>query len=212
MIELLHARGRQRRDLARGLAGIGLVAALLAVLSACQTAPATDLQLTPLALPTVASGAECPVTRPQQVDVNLADGSKDHPQYVGKQTVTGSGPVYIVGGGTVVIGTGVPPSPGVTRPPNNTASQLWIVDPGYSGPILVRGGQLDGSGTVTFKGGVNAGEGFASQLSLAGGEQQPPVWTSWPTQVKLTVPGCYAYQVNGASFSEIIVFRVMLAM
>jgi hypothetical protein len=212
MFERVRVTAGYWRGPVRGLACAGAVVALVAILAACQTAPATDLQLTPLALPTVAPGTPCPVTQPHQVTVNLADGSKDHPQYVGAQTAVGNGPAYILGGGTVVIGTGAPPVSGVTRPPNNTATQLWIVDPSYSGPILVRGGQIDGSGTVRFKGGVNGSQSFVAQLSLAGGEQGPPVWTSWPTQISLSAPGCYAYQVNGTGFSEIIVFRVMLAM
>jgi hypothetical protein len=78
--------------------------------------------------------------------------------------------------------------------------------PGYSGPILIRGRQLGGSGAVGF------GEGHVpyDELQLLGTAMSAPPG-QWPSFTRVQSPGCYAYQVDGTSFSEVIVFRAMAA-
>ena len=34
-------------------------------------------------------------------------------------------------------------------------------------------------------------------------------WASWVTSTRVREPGCYAYQVDGTSFSEVIVFEAV---
>jgi hypothetical protein len=83
----------------------------------------------------------------------------------------------------------------------------WVAGSSYSGPILIRGRRLDGSGAVGF------GEGKVpdDELQLLQSGRQAPkppgggrAWLSF-TRVRST--GCYAYQVDGTSFSRVIVFR-----
>ncbi len=73
---------------------------------------------------------------------------------------------------------------------------------GYSGPILIRGRQLGGSGAVGF------GEGHVpyDELQLLGTAMGAPPG-QWPSFTRVQGPGCYAYQVDGTSFSAMIVFR-----
>lgn len=73
---------------------------------------------------------------------------------------------------------------------------------GYSGPILIRGRQLGGSGAVGF------GEGHVpyDELQLLGPAMGAPPG-QWPSFTRVQGPGCYAYQVDGTSFSTVIVFR-----
>lgn len=73
---------------------------------------------------------------------------------------------------------------------------------GYSGPILIRGRQLGGSGAVGF------GEGHIpyDELQLLGTATGAPPG-QWPSFTRVQGPGCYAYQVDGTSFSSVIVFR-----
>jgi hypothetical protein len=73
---------------------------------------------------------------------------------------------------------------------------------GYSGPILIRGRELGGSGAVGF------GEGHTpyDELQLLGNAMGAPAG-QWPSFTRVQASGCYAYQVDGTSFSEVIVFR-----
>jgi hypothetical protein len=78
------------------------------------------------------------------------------------------------------------------------ARVTWSAASGYSGPVLIRGRQLDGSHAVGF------GEGHVpyDELQLAaGGPRQ------WPTLTRVRAPGCYAYQIDGTSFSSVLVFK-----
>lgn len=67
---------------------------------------------------------------------------------------------------------------------------------GYSGPILIRGRQISGSGAVGF------GEGHVpyDELQLQGSGP-------WQTFTRVQSSGCYFYQVDGTSFSSTTVFR-----
>jgi hypothetical protein len=73
---------------------------------------------------------------------------------------------------------------------------------GYRGPILIRGRQVGGAGGVGF------GEGHTpyDELQLLGNAMDAPPG-QWPSFTRVQASGCYAYQVDGTSFSEVIVFR-----
>jgi hypothetical protein len=75
---------------------------------------------------------------------------------------------------------------------------------GYSGPILIRGRRLGGSGAVGF------GEGHApyDELQLLGTAMGSPAG-QWPSFTRVQGPSCFAYQVDGTSFSEVIVFKAI---
>jgi hypothetical protein len=79
---------------------------------------------------------------------------------------------------------------------------LWAVAPSYRGPLLVRGVDLNHRGLVRF----HVGGPIRSELRL------PPApfgWRGWryqPFDTVLAGPGCHALQVDGNSFTELIVF------
>ncbi len=81
-------------------------------------------------------------------------------------------------------------------------AQVTWQSSGYSGPVLIRGRQLGGSGAVGF------GEGHVpyDELQLLGTAMGAPPGR-WPSFTRVQAPGCYAYQVDGTSFSSVIVFR-----
>jgi hypothetical protein len=85
------------------------------------------------------------------------------------------------------------------------AEVTWRSTPSYHGPVLIRGHQLGGAGVVGF------GEGHVpyDQLQLLDSAQGTPRGPSriWPSFTRVKAPGCYAYQVDGTSFSYVIVFR-----
>lgn len=83
----------------------------------------------------------------------------------------------------------------------------WVAAPSYTGPVLIRGAQVGGAGAVGF------GEGHVPvdelQLLTASGSSpgEPAGAREWPSFTRVRSPGCYAYQVDGTNFSEVVVFQ-----
>jgi hypothetical protein len=80
---------------------------------------------------------------------------------------------------------------------------LWFVNPSYQGLVLVRGRQLDGSHEMRF--GQPPQQQLELDTTLGGGP-----WPNFPSYTRLQAPGCYAYQVDGANFSDVIVFQAVV--
>jgi hypothetical protein len=149
----------------------------------------------PYHLPTVAAGQRCPVTTPLHVI---------SPDFA---PAAGRGPVYPVGlSSTGVIPFEYPPPANSQFGGSEWGGQkvLWVVRNSYRGPVLLRGHQLDGSNEVRFEGDPVP----AVYLFLAGSGGIPdPRFHEWPSYTRLRASGCYAWQVDGTTFSEVIVFR-----
>ena len=84
---------------------------------------------------------------------------------------------------------------------------LWVARR-YRGPVLIRGRQLDGPNELRF--GLSHVPGREMRLSSVGG-RSPGGWQNRPSTTRLRVPGCYAWQVDGTTFSRVIVFRAVLS-
>lgn len=87
---------------------------------------------------------------------------------------------------------------------------LWFVHPRYRGPILIRGRQLDGPHFVRF----DRGSKPSAELRISPGEsvawsRQVEGSRGRPSYTRLRAPGCYAYQIDGTTFSRVIVFRAV---
>jgi hypothetical protein len=112
----------------------------------------------------------------------------------------GAGPVTPVGGSKLATNSFIGSSWSAAR-------VQWTATAAYAGPVLIRGRALSGSGAVGF------GEGHVpvDELQLlASGMNAPPAPSggrSWLTFSRVRSPGCYAYQVDGTSFSNVIVFQ-----
>lgn len=163
-------------------------------------APATLRR--PLHVPRVAPGGKCPVSTARTLT-----------GFVGP--LAGSGPVY-----PVLVPDHVSPFKFVYPPPhggqaNFAGSQwggdkvLWVAAASYRGPVLIRGRQLDGSHAVGFGGDVVPNAEL--QLLAPGGSSsgEPEGWREWPSYTRLRAGGCYGYQVDGATFSSVIVFHAV---
>ncbi len=91
--------------------------------------------------------------------------------------------------------------------PWKAARVEWVASGSYRGPVLIRGARTDGSGAIGF------GEGHvpADELQLLQSGQQVPKpaggGRAWLSFTRVRVPGCYAYQIDGTSFSRVITFR-----
>lgn len=96
---------------------------------------------------------------------------------------------------------------------------LWVVKPSsVESPMLVRGGRLDGDGIVRFAiegwGALgetkSLGDGtlVGTELELKNGFDSQRGWRHYPSRTLFRSPGCYAFQVDGRSFTHLIVFEV----
>lgn len=135
---------------------------------------------------TLELGSPCPVARAHQVGPEFAD-------------VLGTGPAYP----TDSAGSW---GEGRSEAGWYYAKVLWVASPVHPGPFLVRGRQLDGSGELRF------GEGPQPEAELllpAGGTARGPDsdWLNWPSYSRLRGGRCYAYQLDSASGSQVVVFR-----
>jgi hypothetical protein len=84
----------------------------------------------------------------------------------------------------------------------------WFAVPSYQGPFVVRAAQLGGSGPV--------GMGETPKVGPLVMPPGPSVnddkgWRNAPGDTWVRAPGCYAWQVDGLTFSEVIVIRATFA-
>ena len=136
----------------------------------------------PLRVPTLGHGPTCPVTgRATGVDFGKFGVARGY----------GPGPAYPIGyaRGTIAIAW----HGGLW----GVQKVLWFVHPRYHGPVLVRGVQLDGANRVRFERGALP----PAELRLPEGTRTRPSF------VRIRTPGCYAFQIDGLTFSRSIVFR-----
>ena len=141
------------------------------------------------------------------------------------------GPVYVVlGGGAAPRVMDLWPSQRNRWPIQDWT--MWLSKADYQGPVLVRGGRLDGRGRIRFGGGREP----ELELRLPAGEWDDPATTrlfgdrrlrfsarrpdsipvlrkGWrvavrPTQIK--AGSCYAFQVDGEGFSYRLAFGAVV--
>ncbi len=158
------------------------------------------LRARPLRLPTLTAGDACPVTPAAPLDPAPPAG---HPLGTGgPPTTLGHAPLF-PDAHYYDAGTRLPVRSGHPHPGWYVAKAPWAGRAGYRGWTLIRTARLDGPGQALI------------DLQLADGpfvSDALPVdvqadWQYWAGQTEVTNPGCYAYQVDGSGFSEVIVFR-----
>ena len=191
------ARRRQhRRWLVVGL-GVVVAAALGGFLAVHRTTPVpqtpASLLARPLHFPSLGLGARCPASPGTMVDNGYFGG-----------VALGSGPVRVLlaDRGDLLRGRA---ELGTTQIPGWSALQtLWFSMPGYDGPFVVRAKSLNRTSPIEVQSGGEPGSGplvvpAGPSLNTRDGYRTVPGGT-W-----VTSPGCYAWQVDGRNFSEIIV-------
>ena len=154
----------------------------------------TGLLRRPLHIPTTGAGTVCPAT---EQSGTLGDRGVD----ASSVPAFGPGPAYPAlgnDGGKAVLWyrVGWAPYEGWEG-----TKLLWTV-PGYNGPYIVRGRQLDGPNELAFDQGPSWTNKLHGELRLVG-----PYSGLNPAATFLRVPGCYAYQVDGRGFSYLIIFE-----
>jgi hypothetical protein len=99
------------------------------------------------------------------------------------------------------------------------ARTVWISAPAYRGPILVRGDRVDGPGRLGF--GVTATPKWELRLPGGSWEERSRAFRRWQgaaqrgwrfadAYMRVRANGCYAVQIDGLSFSDVIVFSAVL--
>lgn len=158
----------------------------------------------PLHIPSIASGAVCPVSDPE-TRINFTA------LYGGGRGI-GPGPVYPVhydprGPDLYLVRLQFPPPPGLAGQPSewNAWKHVWVVRALYQGPVLIRGRQLDGANDVRF--GAETTPSTEHRL-LATPRQLSGRFRFERTFSRVRTPGCYAYQIDGTTFSYLVVFEV----
>jgi hypothetical protein len=149
-------------------------------------------------MPQLDAGSTCPVTP-------LESGIDFRSYGVGRGI--GDGPVYPA-----------PFSPKATQPLNDYVvptgwhggKHVFLTLPSYRGPALIRGRQLDGAGVVTF-----ASNEIPGAPSPAAPQPTLRIRAGLGSVARmfffLTPPGCFAYQIDGTTFSKIVVFAVRIS-
>jgi hypothetical protein len=174
------------------------VAAGFVMVRASLAPPATpppdpwDALRRPLQIPALPPGAPCPVSPAATLAKAIGPA-------------LGPGPVYPIYGadGVFAGGRALFPAPWLGR------KVLWIAGPTYTGPVLVRGRQLDGKDEVRFGAGLAPVAELQLDTATSSGSAAP--WRDWPGYTRVRAPGCYAYQVDGSNFSIVIVFQARVA-
>jgi hypothetical protein len=153
----------------------------------------------PLEIPRLAAGKPCPVSR--------VDASVPFRRF-GIAPGLGSGPAY-------PVGFQARDSSLALAPPRNFGSRrwggqkvMWFVHQRYRGPVLVRGLRLDRAYRVRFD------QGNVPRRELRIGSEETVSWPGQPrgsrgkpSYTRLRGPGCYGYQIDGTTFSRVVVFR-----
>jgi hypothetical protein len=138
----------------------------------------------PLHLPSLRADGTCPVSSRHVVSAQYSPALGRGPAY----------PAVFDEQSTLHYGGAVFP------PPWTGQKVLWIVAPAYRGPILIRGHQVGGRWWVGF-------DGFASRPWSEMRIKGTGDWLGYPSYTRIRAAGCFAYQVDGSSFSRVVVFR-----
>jgi hypothetical protein len=160
----------------------------------------------PLKTPSVTAGQACPASPTVSVAANPSTmtGKTAVPGYA-----FGSGPAYLSG------------QTSWYADPAGQVAMVVVDTTTYTGPILVRTRRLDGTGTAGLKnvdeqgivalaGALGTGTVTTDGVEVAvPAPATPGLWSAWFGRLTVDRPGCYALQVDGTSFTSVIVFAVL---
>jgi hypothetical protein len=179
----------------RLLFGTTIAFAIAAAVSLNATSASNNEQLRrPLHFPHVSPGARCPVspTRPiPDQPGELVGRARVFLKQVGGAT-----------GGTIDVTQSLADTRGWRG-----QKTPWLIRRPYSGPLLLRGARLDRPGSVRFA--LSYGQHLGSLRLPTPGEAAAAGYTGVPSTSLFRSGGCYGFQLDGLTFSEIVVVRVI---
>lgn len=147
----------------------------------------------PLRLPQLSPGEACPLAPGRQVSPDLGPA-------------LGKGPIYLVGYGAQATTSyyGASEDGGWYY-----LKTLWAAPPGFQGLFLLRGRQIDGRNELRFSEDTTATPALQAEFSSDNAGGTASGWLPWINYVRVRAPGCYAVQVDGLHFSEVVGFQVV---
>jgi hypothetical protein len=187
----------------RVLTGLLLVSVVVLIAAAAPGAARDDWKALhrPFHLPKLAAGAACPVSH---IDRRIP---WKRTNIFGGQGI-GRGPVYPGLPNAFFMGMRDEQFGG----PWFGSKVFWFVLPSYRGPALIRGRRLDGPQKMGFNGRrVPEPELRIARNETVSWPGQPRGSRGVPSGVRVLTPGCYGVQIDGTSFSRIVVIRVDIA-
>jgi hypothetical protein len=151
----------------------------------------------PLHLPRWKPGQACPRTTGRRAN--------EFSPY-GAGWALGTGPVFPIIDANGVDRT-VPNAPipyALARPIQGWASfkTFWIISASYVGPVLLRGQRLDKRPLLGFD------DVVSRELRIPAHAGWNEGWRDWPTTTYVRRRGCYGYQIDGLTFSRVVVIQV----
>ena len=142
----------------------------------------------PLRLPRLAIGDACPTTAEHHVATSDFAG-----------VALGTGPVEPLIAATAIVSQGPDGWYGVKT--------LWFTQPGYTGPVLIRGARVDDAGAMGF-----GEQPVIGHLIIPPGptvNEGTDGYRQAPGGTFVRAPGCYAWQIDGIGFSYVVVFKAV---
>ncbi|SRR6266567_3725917 len=136
-----------------------------------------SLRQRPLTVQALSPGSTCPVSS----EAHLSNPPLKAPAFG-----YGDGPVYLTGQTEWYSGE----------------AAVLMVDPKYTGEVLVRGRQMDGAQTLPLGPASTQGD-----VEITSGPSSNS-WRVWTGQIAATGPGCFGLQADGADFTNEIIFYV----
>lgn len=157
----------------------------------------------PLRLPTLRQGERCPATHGHVIN---------NPKVI-YGVALGQGPVQVVIEGAGDLSRGIAGLLESFTPAWRGTKTLWLSLPAYQGPIVIRAKRLDGNGPISINSASDGPSLAAAPLILPPG---PTVngtqgWREAPAGTWVRSPGCYGWQVDGLTFTEIITVQFVCA-
>jgi len=189
-------REHKRRLLWLGVAVVALGATAGGYLTATNSSPHPESLVTrPLHFPSVAAGESCPATPGHPVHTSFFDG-----------VALGNGPVRVLVGnhGDLLRGQA---DLGTSQAHGWFALEMiWFSVPGYDGPFVVRAKRLGASGPIRVKPGDAGTVPGSGPLVVPAGPtiNTQDGYRTVPGSTWVTSSGCYAWQIDGQNFSEVI--------
>jgi len=144
----------------------------------------------------VAPGEKCPATAGRPIGTSFFGG-----------VALGNGPVRVLVGneGDLLRGRA---DLGTTAIAGWFALEtIWFSTPGYDGPFVVRAGRLGANSRIEVQSGPTGQAPGSGPLVVPAGPtgNNEDGYRTVPQSTWVTSPGCYAWQVDGRNFSEVIV-------
>jgi hypothetical protein len=174
-----------------------------------------DMRKRPLNLPALGANGACPITESHNLAPVVSGGKGKGPGFG-----FGPGPAYL---------SGI-----IDLYPGGFDNEVWLIEPKYTGPVLIRGHQISGARFVAFSepitfpiGGFSSAGSpppgapvitvtiggspipFYPELDLPEMAPTDPkgFWRQFFARTHLEAPGCYAFQLDGVDFSLVTVFQ-----